>query len=231
MTNHIVKSFDEELRRLKELVKGMGILTSEQLKAAVDAVERSDRAIACRVVEREPEADRMQHEIDRLSVRLLALRQPVAVDLREVLSAQRIANELERICDYAEDLAERFIGLRMSGEEPHRSLVALARFAVAMVEDAMVAYACRDNGRAQEVWARDKELDEMYSTCFAELLAYMMENSQRTSAGTQMLMMARAIERAGDRATNIAEMVRYLVGGTLVEEERPKADTTKTLSM
>ena len=229
MTDHIVRSFDEQLRRLKQPVEGMGKLTGEQVRAALDAVEKSDRAIARRVVEREPEADRMQHEIDRLSIRLLVLRQPVAIDLREVLSGQRIANELERICDYAEDLAERFLALRTSGEEPLRSLIALGRFAVAMVEDAMAAYASRDNGRAQEVWARDKELDEMYSACFGELLGYMMQDSQRTSTGTQMLMMARAIERAGDRATNIAEMVRYLVGGILVEEERPKADTTKTL--
>jgi phosphate transport system protein len=227
--DHIVRSFDEQLRRLNQLVEEMGKLTCEQLKGALDAVERSDRAIACRVIEREADADRMQHEIDRLSICLLALRQPVAIDLREVLSAQRIANELERICDYAEDLAERFIALRTSGEEPMRSLIALGRFAVAMVEGAMAAYSSRDNQRAQEVWTRDKELDEMYSACFAELLAYMMQNSQRTSTGSQMLMMARTIERAGDRATNIAEMVRYLVGGMLVEEERPKADTTKTL--
>jgi phosphate transport system protein len=229
MIDHIVRSFDEQLRRLKQLVEGMGKLTSEQLKAALDALERNDRATAGRVIEREPDADRMQHEVDRLSISLLALRQPVAIDLRDVLSAQRIANELERICDYAEDLAERFLALRPNGEEPRGSLIALGRFAVAMVEDAMAAYAARDNARAQEVWARDRELDEMYSAYVGELLAYMMANAQRTSTGTQMLMMARAIERAGDRATNIAESVRYLVGGTLVEEERPKANTTKTL--
>jgi phosphate transport system protein len=229
VTPHIVKSFDEQLRRLKRLVEEMGQLTGAQLKAALDAAERGDRDIARRVVEREPDADRRQHEIERLSIRLLALRQPVAIDLREVLSAQRIANELERICDYAEDLAERFLALRTTGEAPLHSLVALGRFAVVMVEDAMAAYASRDNSRAQEVWGRDKELDEMYSTCFGELLAYMMANAQRSSTGTQMLMMARAIERAGDRATNIAETVRYLVGGTLVEEERPKADRTKAL--
>jgi phosphate transport system protein len=229
MTNHIVKSFDEQLRQLRRLVEGMGKLTCEQMKGAIEAVERSDRAIASRIIEREPGADQMQHEIDRLSIHLLALRQPVAVDLREVLSAQRIANELERICDYAEDLAERLLALRTTGEEPFRSLIALGRSALAMVEDAMAAYSTRDSRRAQEVWARDKELDEMYSGCFRELLTYMMGDQRRTSTGTQMLMMARAIERAGDRATNIAEMVRYLVSGMLVEEERPKADTTKTL--
>ncbi|MFN3744896.1 MAG: phosphate signaling complex protein PhoU [Hyphomicrobiaceae bacterium] len=227
MSNHIVRSLDEQLHQLRQLVEKMGTLAGEQLKAALDAIEKGDRALSRRVIEREPDADRMQHEIDRLSIRVLALRQPVAVDLREVLSAQRIASELERICDYAEDLAERYLVLRTNGEEPVRSLIALGRFAVAMVEDVMAAYASRDDLRAQEVWARDKELDEMYSTCFGKLLAYIMENSEHTSTGTQMLLMARAIERAGDRATNIAEMVRYLVGGTLVEEERPKADTTK----
>jgi phosphate transport system protein len=171
----------------------------------------------------------MQHEINRLSIHLLALRQPVAIDLREVFSAQRTGNELERICDYAEDLAERFVPIRTSGNEPFLRLIHLGRFAVAIVEDAMAACSSHDNHRAQEVWARDKELDQMYSACFGELLAYKMENSQRISTGTQMLMMARAIERAGDRATNIAEMVRYLVGGMLVVEERPKGDTTKTL--
>ncbi len=229
MSNHIVRSFDEQLRHLKQLVEQMGKLTTEQLKGALDALKKGDRAIAHRVVERECDADRMQHEIDRLSIRLLALRQPVAIDLREVLSAQRIANELERICDYADDLAQRLIALRTRGEEPIRSLITLGRFAVVMLEDAMAAYSARDNGRAAEVWARDKELDEMYSACFGKLLAYMMQHSERTSTGTQLLMMARAIERAGDRATNIAEMVRYLVRGTLVEEERPKADTTKSL--
>jgi phosphate transport system protein len=229
MTDHIVKAFDQELRRLKEMVETMGRLACEQLKSAVDAIETSDCDMAKRVIEREPQADRMEHEIDRLTIRLLALRQPVAIDLRQALSAQRIANELERICDYAEDLAERCIGLRAVGDEPMAALISLGRFAVALVEDAMAAYANGDSRRAQEVWARDKDLDEMYSSCFGKLLAFMTGDSQRTSTGTQMLMMARALERAGDRATNIAEAVRYLVEGTIVEEERPKANATKTL--
>jgi phosphate transport system protein len=185
--------------------------------------------MAKRVIEGEPQADRMEHEIDRLTIRLLALRQPVGIDLRQALSAQRIANELERICDYAEDLAERCIGLRTVGGEPMAPLIDLGRFAVTLVEDAMIAYAKGDTRQAQEVWARDKDLDEMYSSCFGKLLAFMTADSQRTSTGTQMLMMARALERAGDRATNIAEVVRYLVEGTIVEEERPKANATKTL--
>jgi phosphate transport system protein len=229
MTDHTVKSFDEELRRLEEMVQEMGRLACEQIKAAVGAIAAADRAMAERVVEREPQADRMEHEIDRLAIRLLALRQPVAIDLRLALSAQRIANELERICDYAEDLAQRCIGLRAVGDEPMAPLVSLGRFALALVEDAMTAYAKRDTRLAQEVWARDKDLDEMYSSCFGKLLAFMTGDSARTSTGTQMLMMARALERAGDRATNIAEAVRYLVEGTIVEADRPKGNTTKAL--
>ncbi|KAB2911273.1 MAG: phosphate signaling complex protein PhoU [Hyphomicrobiaceae bacterium] len=229
MADHIVKSFDQELNRLKEMVETMGRLTCEQLKTAVDAVEALDRDMAKRVIEREPQADRMEHEIDRLAIRVLTLRQPVAIDLRQALSAQRIANELERICDYAEDLAERCIGLRLIGGEPMAALTGLGRFAVALVEDAMAAYAKGDTRKAQEVWTRDKELDEMYSSCFGKLIAFMTGDSQRTTTATHMLMMARALERAGDRATNIAEDVRYLVEGTLVEEERPKANATKGL--
>jgi phosphate transport system protein len=185
--------------------------------------------MAKRVIEGEPQADRMEHEIDRLTIRLLALRQPVAIDLRQALSAQRIAKELERICDYAEDLAERCIGLRTVGGEPMAPLVSLGRFAVALIEDAMTAYRTRDTRLAQEVWARDKDLDEMYSSCFGKLLAFMGGDAERTSTGTQMLMMARTLERAGDRATNIAEIVRYLVEGTIVEADRPKGNTTKAL--
>ena len=229
MTDHTVKSFDQELHRLKEMVETMGSLACEQLKAAVDAIETSDRDMAKRVIEREPQADRMEHEIDRLAIRLLTLRQPVAIDLRRALSAQRIANELERIRDYAEDLGERCIGLRAAGGEPMAPLIGLGRFAVALVEDAMTAYSNDDTRQAQQVWARDKDLDEMYSSCFGKLLAFMTGDLQRTSAGTQMLMMARALERAGDRATNIAEAVRYLVEGIIVEEKRPKANATKAL--
>jgi len=115
MSEHTVKSYNEELGRLKEMVLGMGRLTRQQLEGAFDAAERLDPELAARIIEHEPEANRMEHEIDELAIRLLALRQPVAIDLRTVLSALRIANELERVCDYAADLAERFITLHADG--------------------------------------------------------------------------------------------------------------------
>jgi phosphate transport system protein len=229
MTDHLSKSFEEELLRLKSLVVTMGNLTIEQLETALQAAERLDTALAARVIEREPEADRLEHQIDSLVIRVLALRQPMAVDLRQALSGLRIANELERICDHAKGLAERLIALATSGNARLRSLINLGRFAVVMVKDAMHAYHEVDALQAEEVWNRDKELDEMYTGLFRELLTYMAEDPRRISSSTQMLFMARDIERVGDHATNIAEMVSYLVGGVPVEEERPKADATKSL--
>ncbi len=229
MTDHLIKAYEEELQQLKGAVATMGQLTAEQIEAALGAAQRSDPDLAARVVEREPEADRLAHQIDALVVRLLALRQPVAVDLRAILSALRIANELERICDHAENMAKRLIALEARKIELMRSLVNLGQFAATMVKDAMDAYAAADGRKAQEVWDRDRELDEMYTALFRELITYMMEDPRRISAATHMLFMARDIERIGDRATNIAEMVLYLVRGTPIEEERPKADATKSI--
>jgi len=229
MTIHSSTSFEDELLRLRNLVVVMGDLTVEQLETALRAVESLDSGLAGRVIEREPEADHLEHEIDNRVIRVLALRQPVAVDLRQALADLRIANELERICDHAKDLAERLIAL-LAGENARlRSLVNLGRFATVMVKDAMRAYQGADALLAENVWQRDKELDEMYTGLFRELLTYMAEEPRRISASTQMLFMARDIERVGDHATNIAEMVNYLITGVTVEEERPKADATKTI--
>jgi phosphate transport system protein len=229
MSEHTVRSYNEELDRLKDMVLGMGRLTRQQLEGALDAAERSDSELAAQIIGDEPEANRMEHEIDELAVRLLALRQPVAIDLRAVLSAMRIANELERVCDYAADLAERLKTLHPNGGEPVGSLVSPGRFAVAMLTDAMLAYENGDDRQALEVWGRDKELDKMYTGLFRELLTHKMQDARQISVSIQMLFMARDIERAGDRATNIAEIVRYLVRGTIPEEVRPKADATRSI--
>ncbi len=229
MSDHLAKPFEEELLRLKSMVTEMGNLTVEQLETVLQAAEKLDSALAMRVIEREPDADRLEHEIDSLVIRIIALRQPVAVDLRVALSGLRIANELERICDHAENFAQRLIALSAGQGLSFRSLVNLGRFAMAMVKDAMDAYLQTNVAQAQDIWNRDTALDEMYTSLFRELLTYMAEDPRRISASTQMLFMARDIERIGDRATNIAEDVWYLVGGTPVEEERPKADATKSM--
>jgi phosphate transport system protein len=230
MCPHIVKAYDQELDRLRESIVTMGDLTARQLEAAADATERADLDVASRIIEREPEADRLEHEIENTAIRVLALRQPVAIDLRRILSALRISNELERICDHAEDIARRLMSLHGETIEPVRSLGLLVRYATAMVGDAMRAYSERDVQRAKEVWDRDKILDELYSGAFRQLIIFMMEDGRRISAAAQALFVARDIERIGDRATNIAELVIYEVGGRLVEEQRPKADLTKSMT-
>ena len=229
MSDHLAKPYEEELLRLNTMVTKMGNLTVEQLETALQAAEKLDTALATQVIHREPDADRLEHEIDNLVIRIIALRQPVAVDLRAALSGLRIANELERICDHAENLAQRLIALSGAQGLSFRSLVNLGRFAMAMVKDAMDAYLQANVAKAQDVWKRDTALDEMYTSLFRELLTYMAEDARRISGITQMLFMARDIERVGDRATNIAEDVQYLVGGRPVEEERPKADATKSM--
>ena len=231
MDDHLMKSYEQELTRLSSLVAALGELTGEQLDAAIASAERQDPDLAARVLRREPDADRMTQEIDHLVIRVLALRQPVAVDLRAVLAALRIGNELERICDHAEDFAQRAIALHAAQIEPAHSLVSLARYGAAMVRDTMHAYRQLDASEAQEVWNRDTELDQKYTALFRELLTYMLEDPRRISANTQMLFMARAVERIGDRATNIAEIVHYLVVGVPVEEERQKANATKSMML
>jgi phosphate transport system protein len=229
MSDHIVKQYEVELRQLREIAIAMGVLATNQLEGAIAAAERPNADAAARVVEREPEADRLEHQIENLAVRLIALRQPVAVDLRAILSALRISNELERICDYAENMSKRLLALGESGVEAMHSVVRLGRFATTMVNDAMRAYAGKDAAQAQEVWDRDAELDAMYNSLFRELVSYMIEDPRRISASTHMLFIARDLERVGDRATNIAEAVLYLVRGVPVEEERPTADVTKSM--
>ena len=232
MTDHLVKSFDDDLQRLSAMVIEMGELTCRQIDTVIEAAERTDRDLAGRVIEHEPEADRQQHEIDDLAVRLLALRHPLANDLRRVLAALATANELERICDHVENIAQRLITSMHNGEtERVRALEQIGRFAAAMVRDVMRAYADADADAAKDVWDRDRRLDEMYSALFRNLLTYMMEDARHISATVQILFIARDIERIGDRATNIAEMIRYFVKGEPIPEDRPKADVTKSISI
>lgn len=231
MSDHISKAFEQELLRLKNLIATMGDLAIEQMEAALRAAERRDSSQAAGVIAREPQADRLEHEIDRLVIHILALRQPMAIDLRHVLSSLRTGIELERICDHAKDMAERATSIPAIDQARLGSVTSLGRFAIGMVRDATQAYQLGDTALSDKVWSRDKELDEMYTALFGELLAYMTEDPKRISAGTQMLFIARDIERIGDLATNIAEMTRYLVVGVPVEDERPKADKTKSLML
>jgi phosphate transport system protein len=224
-SEHVVKGYDEELHRLSNMITEMGGLAESQLGTAIDAVVERDAELAASVVENDVKVDQLQRDLDNLGLRLLALRQPVARDLREVFAALKIGSDLERICDYAANVAKRSIALDQSPPvQPVHSLPRMARLAQLLVKDVIDAYVAHDPDKAYAVWLRDEELDEMYSSLFRELLTYMMEDPRNIGPCSHLLFMAKNIERIGDHATNIAEDLYYLVHGTPLTQQRPKGD-------
>ena len=226
-SEHIIKRYDEELRKLSNTITEMGGLAESQLATAIDAVIKRDSELAARVVEGDAKVDQLENELDNLAIRLLALRQPMARDLREIFVALKIASDLERICDYAANVAKRSIALSQSPPiQPVHALPRMAQFALLLVKDVIDAYVERDADKALEVWMRDEELDEMYSSLFREFLTYMMEDPRNIGVCTHLLFMAKNIERIGDHATNVAETVFYMIEGQQMVDKRPKGDMT-----
>ena len=225
--DHIVKSYGNELQRLTAEIQHMGELALNQLDAAIDAVMERDSDAAMKVVSSDAAIDALEHEVSHDVVRLLALRQPMARDLREVFAALRIAADIERIGDYAANVAKRSIVLNQSAPvQLAWTLPRLARLADMLVREVLAAYRDNDADRALAAWARDEELDEQYTGLFRELLTYMMEDPRTITSCTHLLFMAKNLERIGDHATNIAENVYFLVHGKHIEQARNKGDTT-----
>jgi phosphate transport system protein len=226
-SEHIVKSYDEELQRLSKMIVEMGGLAESQLAAAIEAVQERDSELAARVIEDDAKVDQIERELDNLAIRLLALRQPMARDLREIFVALKIASDLERICDYCANVAKRSIALSQAPPvQPAHALPRMAHLALVLVKDVIDAYVEHDAEKALDVWNRDEELDEMYASLFREFLTYMMEDPRNIGACTHLLFMAKNIERIGDHATNIAENLYYLVHGTPLTQARPKGDNS-----
>lgn len=224
---HIIKSYDDELARLTGELVRMGELSVRQLEAAIDVVERRDERAAQHVVGNDDAIDQLEQEISHDVVRLLALRAPMAGDLRNVFAALRIAADIERIGDYAANVAKRSIPLSMAAPiNPTSGLAHLAELAAAEVREVLIAYRDGDAERAYQVWEDDVELDDAYTGYFRELLTYMMEDPRSITACTHLLFIAKNIERIGDHATNIAETVYYAVTGEVLPETRPKGDTS-----
>jgi phosphate transport system protein len=224
---HIVRSFDDELKRLTGLLARMGGLVETQIDVAIQSVVRRDADLAGRVVADDVKVDDLEREIDDQVLRVMALRQPVATDLRLVLGALRIAADLERAADYAKNVAKRAVAL--SQVPPLRPVHAIPRMGAMvreMLKDVLDAFAAKDVERAISVWNRDEELDEMYSSLFRELLTYMMEDPRNISGSTHLLFIAKNIERIGDHTTNVAETIYFLVKGVPLREARPKGDGT-----
>jgi phosphate transport system protein len=227
MTDHTVKSFGEQLEHLSALVAQMGGLAEAQLAAAIEAIARRDSAAAERAVGGDGRIDEMQQEIEERALKLLALRQPMAVDLRETLAAIKTAAELERIGDLAKNIAKR--AMVLNREPPIRLTASLARMGKAaqnQLKQVLDAFSNRNAEEAEAVWSRDGEIDEIYNSLFRELLTYMMEDPRTIGLCTHLLFVAKNIERSGDHCTNIAEVVYHMVRAGHLATNRPKADTT-----
>ncbi|MFD0737794.1 phosphate signaling complex protein PhoU [Lysobacter koreensis] len=228
MHDHIVKSYDQEQHRLLEETLRMGEMAASQLQAALDVVQRRDDKAAERIIANDEAIDALEQEISH-DVMKLALRGPMARDLREILAAIRIASDIERIGDYAANVAKRSTALNLSPPLPHiAGLHALGTLAVQQLRDVLAAYRINDIEAAQRVRARDAEIDTAYTGLFRELLTYMMEDARSITPCTHLLFMAKNIERIGDHATNIAENVWFLVKGDELLPPRDKRDETNT---
>ncbi|MFN2100828.1 phosphate signaling complex protein PhoU [Altererythrobacter sp. MF3-039] len=221
MTEHTVKAFDEDITRLRGLIAEMGGLAEVALQQAMDALIKGDDDLADKVVKGDKKIDALESEIDKLAVRIIALRAPMADDLREVIAALKIAGVVERIGDYSKNIAKasRKVGQRKEFE-PLTLLPAMADVAGEMVHDVLTAYAARDPVGAKEVIAMDNKVDAFYDSIFRNVVTYMVENPATISAAAQLLFVARNIERIGDHATNVAEMVHFAATGNYpVDEE------------
>jgi len=225
--HHLVKSYDQELKRLRDLVAEMGGIVENQLALAAEAVVDHDAAAATRAVEQDPKVDALERQVEQFVIRLLALRQPVAGDLRQIVAALKITSGLERIGDYAANVAKRSIVLDQF-TLPY-SLAGLANM-VRMVQENLKltidSISENDADKAVAVWRSDQVIDDIYNAIFRELITYMMEDPRNITPCTHLLFIAKNLERIGDHATNVAETIYYAVKGETLPDARPKGDTS-----
>ncbi|MDT0575168.1 phosphate signaling complex protein PhoU [Croceicoccus sp. F390] len=223
MMEHTVRAFEDDITRLRGLIAEMGGLSEVSVQEALDAMVNGNEQLAEQVIERDKRIDALEMEVDRLAVRIIALRAPMADDLREVIAALKIAGVVERIGDYAKNIAKR-VG-KIEGRrhfEPLTLLPAMGDIATQMVHDVLTAYAARDPVLARKVIATDKKVDAFYDSIFRNLVTHMVENPATISSAAQLLFVARNIERVGDHATNVAEMVHFAATGNYPPEEDQK---------
>jgi phosphate transport system protein len=228
ISEHTTKAFDADLQKLVQLIAEMGGRVEKQFSDSIDALVRHERNRAQNVVAADTGIDELQRSIEERAVATIATRQPMAVDLRDIVGVLRIANELERIGDLAKNISKRVITL--DGKDMPRKALSgvkhIATLAQSQLRQVLDSFATRDLAKALAVWTRDEEIDAMYTSLFRELLTYMMEDPEMVTFGIHLLFCAKNIERTGDHATNIAEAVCYMVEGHSFSEERPKADMT-----
>jgi phosphate transport system protein len=228
MAQHTMMAFDADLRELRAAIVEMGTRTHRQLSQAVNALVKGNVELAHKVRATDVEIDALQHEIEAKAVGTIARRQPFAVDLREIIGALRIANDLERIGDLAANIAKRTeeIGDARWANEITVQLTHMAERVLEQLRHAIESYEGRDVAEALEVWRSDQDVDALHNSTFRQLLTYMMEDPGNISLGMHLLFSVKNIERIGDHATNIAESIHYILQGATIPGERPKLNVT-----
>src|SRR5215472_8463687 len=232
MEQHTARAFDIDLQDLARLVAEMGGLAEKQIGESVDALNSHDLALAQRVIALDDKIDMLQREIEEKAILTIARRQPMAVDLRDIVGSLRVSNDLERIGDLGKNIAKRVLALDadIAFSQVVRGVEEMTKLVLAQVKQVLDAYASRDVAKALEVWRRDEEIDAVNNSLFRELLTYMMEDPRNITSCTHLLFCTKNIERMGDHATNIAETVHYMVEGRPLADERPKGDDTATFT-
>jgi phosphate transport system protein len=226
MSEHIVRSYDADLQGLRQRIAEMGGIAEKMLVDSVAALARHDKPLAQTVIASDPRLDVLHREVEENAILTIARRQPLAVDLRETISAIRIAGDVERIGDLAKNIAKRALAIG-DDFQPHKIVVGLRHMndlVMGQLKDVLDAYAQKDTAKALDVWKRDGAIDALYTSLFRELLTYMMEDPRNISFCTHLLFCAKNIERIGDHTTNIAETVHYLVTAETLAIDRPKND-------
>jgi phosphate transport system protein len=222
---HMVKSYEQELKRLGGLLTEMGGMVENQVALAAEAIVTRDGEAAARVVEADPKVDAVEREVEQFVIRLLALRQPMAGDLRQIVAALKITGDLERIGDYAANVAKRSIVLdQFSLPYSLTGLSQMARLVQDHLKLIIDAVGDKDTDKAMEVWRSDQLVDDLYNAIFRELVTYMMEDPRNITPCTHLLFIAKNLERIGDHSTNIAETLYYAVLGESLPQARPKGD-------
>ncbi|MFQ5623692.1 MAG: phosphate signaling complex protein PhoU [Paracoccaceae bacterium] len=222
---HIVSAFDDELIAIQAKISEMGGVAEEMLSGALEAVEKLDIELAQRIVARDKTLDRQEVELDEMATRVLALRQPMAQDLRVLISALKTSATLERVGDLAKNIAKRAIYLanarpvRLSG-----SIVRMGQRTLSQLTQVLDAHASRDVDLAVAVWRRDVEIDDIYNAIFREVVTYMMEDPRKIGLGSQLLFIAKNLERIGDHVTHISELIYYIAEGEQLGDDRPKGE-------
>ncbi|MBC6440746.1 MAG: phosphate signaling complex protein PhoU [Rhodospirillales bacterium] len=225
-TQHTVRSYDSELEELDRHILAMGGLVEDQLRNAIRSLVEGDRDLARRIIDIDPKIDQHERDVDELVTRMIALRQPMAEDLRRIKTALKVGSNLERMGDLAANIAKRGLVIKDAEHVPQReALKRLGNAVHAMTTDVMDAFRDGDADLAQRVWRQDESTDEMYNSIFLAILADMIADPRLIAPGTHIHFVAKNIERVGDHATNIAEMVTYMILGSLPDRERPKSNS------